>query len=173
MARYDQSNAECFVFTFKDGLLSAIAHDLKIQVTRFTVEVNEAKTSLEARFDARSLKVLHAMQSGAPNPSALSDGDKRKIEGNITDEVLHSDKHPEVRFVSSSVAPQGDGFAIAGTLTLHGVSKPVTATAKREDGRYVAEIPIHQPDYGIKPYSAMLGTLKIKPELKVRFSLPL
>jgi len=36
----------------------------------------------------------------------------------------------------------------------------------------VAEVPIHQPDFGIKPYSAMLGALKVKPDLVVRCSVP-
>jgi len=30
MPRYDQTQAECLVFTFKEGLLSKIAHDLKV-----------------------------------------------------------------------------------------------------------------------------------------------
>jgi hypothetical protein len=34
----------------------------------------------------------------------------------------------------------------------------------------VAEFRIDQRDFGIKPYSAMLGTLKIKPEVVVRVS---
>jgi polyisoprenoid-binding protein YceI len=171
--RYDATNAELFVFTFKEGLLSAIAHDLKIHVTRFSVEVNDARSSLELKADARSLKVQHALQAGAPNPGALSDSDKQKIEKNITDDVLQSDKHPEIRFVSTAIAPAGDGFSITGNLTLHGITRSISVSTRAEGGRQVAEIPIHQPDYGIKPYSAMLGTLKIKPDLKVRLSVPL
>ena len=31
---------------------------------------------------------------------------------------------------------------------------------------------LHQPDYGIMPYSAMLGALKVQPKVKVVFSAP-
>ena len=36
----------------------------------------------------------------------------------------------------------------------------------------VAEVSLHQPDFGIKPYSAMLGTLRVKPDVTVVVSLP-
>ena len=36
----------------------------------------------------------------------------------------------------------------------------------------VTVVRLHQPDFGIKPYSALLGTLKIKPEVTVRCSVP-
>lgn len=38
MPRLDASSADCFVFTYKEGLLSAVAHDLKLRVTRFTID---------------------------------------------------------------------------------------------------------------------------------------
>jgi hypothetical protein len=43
----------------------------------------------------------------------------------------------------------------------------------KEGDDVVGEVTLHQPDYGIKPYSAMLGTLKIRPDVKVRIRLPL
>jgi polyisoprenoid-binding protein YceI len=61
---------------------------------------------------------------------------------------------------------------LTGELTLHGKTRPLTVTTRAVDGRQVAELALHQPDYGIKPYSAMLGTLKIRPELKLRVSVP-
>jgi hypothetical protein len=36
----------------------------------------------------------------------------------------------------------------------------------------VAEVKIHQPDFGIKPYTAALGALKVKPDVLVRVSVP-
>ena len=55
MPRYDASSAKVLVFTFKEGLLSAAAHDLKLEVTKFTVDVEG--TSVRAEFDATSLRV--------------------------------------------------------------------------------------------------------------------
>jgi hypothetical protein len=43
---------------------------------------------------------------------------------------------------------------------------------RAEGDRWVAEMNIHQPDFGIKPYTAALGALKVKPEVMVRISVP-
>jgi len=172
VSHFDASSAECLVLTYKEGLLSAIAHDLEIRVSRFEVDVDPETLAVQARFDAASLQVVGALHDGAVQPGALGDADKQKIEHNITADVLHTADHPSILFVSTSVTPEGDGFRIAATLTLHGRSRPLTLLAHPVGDRMVAEVRLHQPDFGIKPYSAMLGTLKIKPDVTVRCAVP-
>src|SRR5688572_22210663 len=65
---YNASNAECLVFTYKDGLLSAVAHDLKIRVTDFSLTVDEAQDEVSGTFNAGSLRVVNAMSSGTDTP---------------------------------------------------------------------------------------------------------
>ena len=120
MARHDAYNSECLVFTFKDGLLSRLAHDLKMQVERFSIEVDEATRQIKATFDPSSLQVICAMVGGRDDPSTLSKGDKKKIYDNIVKDVLHTRKHPEIRFDSSKVVPRGEGFAVEGFRQLKG-----------------------------------------------------
>ncbi|MFT3774150.1 MAG: YceI family protein [Minicystis sp.] len=172
MPRFDASSAECLVLTFKEGLLSAVAHDLQIRVARFEIDIDDASHAVRARFEAGSLEVVGAVHDGAVREGTLSDADRRKIEDNIANDVLHVRQHPEIRFSSNDVAPEGDGFRIRGELSLHGRTKEIAFSARREGDRLVAEVRIHQPDFGIKPYSAMLGTLKIKPDLVVRCAVP-
>jgi polyisoprenoid-binding protein YceI len=163
---FDASSAECLVFTYKEGLLSAVAHDLQIRVERFDLDIEQAPLAVRARFDAASLKVIRA------EPDTLGESDKHKIEQTIADDVLHVREHPTIVFASSTVTPEGDGFRIAGEITLHGRTRKLAFLAAPEGDRMVATVPIHQPDFGIKPYSAMLGTLKIKPDVTVRASVP-
>jgi hypothetical protein len=170
--RFDASSAECLVLTFKEGLLSAVAHDLQIRVTRFSIEVDDTSRALTARFEASSLKVLGAVHDGVLREGTLSDADKRKIEQNIADDVLAIRSHPEIRFTSSEVVPEGDGFRVRGELALHGRTRAIAFSVQKKGDRLVAEVPLHQPDFGIKPFSAMLGTLKIKPDVVVRCSVP-
>jgi hypothetical protein len=184
MPRFTQNDADCVVYTFKEGLLSAMAHDLEIRVERFHVEWDDARTRIEARFEPTSLRVVHAMKDGAPHPGALSDRDKRKIESNIEADVLETRRHPEIHFVSSGLealppgSSGGDGFLVHGMLELHGRSRAVRVSVEREQGaggqgeRWVATATLHQPDFGITPYSAMMGTLRIQPDVKVRLSTP-
>jgi hypothetical protein len=172
MPRYDATSAECLVFTFKEGLLSPIAHDLRLKVTRFSIEVDATTHSVTASFDTSSLVVDCPMKDGAENPSALSASDKQKISGQIRDDVLHGSKHPEATFRSRAVAARDDGgYDLEGELTLHGVTRPLGACRTRlVAGRQQLEVRIHQPDFGITPYRAMLGTLKIQADVTIRIT---
>jgi polyisoprenoid-binding protein YceI len=172
MPKYDPSQAQSFVFTFKEGFLSPIAHDLRISVTSFSIEVDDAKSSVVAQFDTSSLRVDTPMKDGAENPSALSAADKEKIAGQIREDVLHSSKYPTASFRSSQVVARADGgYDLTGELTLHGVTRPLQAQTQLVAGKQQLEVTLHQPDFGITPYRAMLGALKIQPDVKVRIQL--
>ncbi len=172
MPHFDQRSAECTVLTFKEGLLSAVAHDLQIRVSRFDMDIDDATLAVSARFDATSLQVVTAMHAGAPQPGALGEADKRKIEENILSDVLHARDYPEIRFRSTEITKDGEGYRVMGELSLHGKTRAVAFVARPDGERVRAEITLHQPDFGIKPYSAMLGTLKIKPDVILRASVP-
>ena|SRR5579883_2390298 len=172
MARLDERTADCRVLTFKEGLLSAAAHDLELRVGRFTIEVDPAAPSVSARFDPASLRVEHALHDGRPAPAALSAADKRKIERTIADEVLEPRRFPEIRFASTAIEGAGDTRRVRGTLSLHGVERAIAIDARREGGRWLVEARLHQPDFAIRPYTAMLGTLRIKADVLVRLALP-
>lgn len=169
MSTYTQDNAQCFVFTFKEGLLSPIAHDLRVQITRFSIQVDEAGAAVVATFDTSSLRVDTPMKDGKENPSALSDADKDKIAAQIRNDVLHSSKFPEARFQSRSVQKRADGgYDLEGDLTLHGTTKAISAKTELSAGRQQLDFTLHQPDFGITPYRAMMGTLKIQADVKLR-----
>jgi polyisoprenoid-binding protein YceI len=172
MHEFDESTAECLVFTYKEGLLSAVAHDLKIRVGRFRVVVDESQRTVEGRFDADSLRVVCAMSGGVEAKGTLSAEQKREIEANIVRYVLEAEKYPEVRYVSSAVEDERGGFRVRGQLQLHGVRRAVEVTVRRSRRRYVAGARIHQPDFGIRPYSALLGTLKVRADVEVQLILP-
>lgn len=172
MPTVTEREGEIRIFTFKDGLLSAVAHDLEIAVDRFRIEWDDARAKVTATFDTRSLRVLHPVVHGAPSPSSLSSKDLRKIEENMQRDVLGTASHPEARFESTAIEADGDAHRVTGMLTLHGQSRPLAARITREGERFVTELTLDQRDFGIKPYSAMMGTLKIKPEVRVRVRVP-
>ncbi|UCH28343.1 MAG: YceI family protein [Myxococcales bacterium] len=172
MARFDAYNSECLCFSFKDGLLARLAHDLKLQVERFSIEVDDTTKAIKATFDPSSIQVVCAQIDGRDDPSTLSKGDKKKIYDNVTKDVLRIRKYPEIRFESNNIAERGEGFAVEGTLQLHGKSRNIQASVQANGDRWVSEVRIHQPDFGIKPYTAALGALKVKPDVLVRVSVP-
>lgn len=172
MALFDASTAQCLIYSFKDGLLSKIAHDLKHRATRFSIDVDEQFRAVRASIDARSLQVECVMKEGVETENGISDGDKRKIESQIVEDVLDANQHPSIDFRSTSVQSVADGYRIEGLVRMHGVEKPIVSLAQRVNGHYSADLTLHQPDFGIKPFSAMLGTLKIKPDVIVRLMVP-
>lgn len=165
-----------WVFVEKGGLLGGLAHDHKIGVKSFSgrVVVPEAGASggsLELDVNAQSLVVLD---------DKPSEEDKKKIYNSMHNEVLESAKHQKISFKSVSVSglkQTGDSysFTLNGDLSLHGVTKriavPVTATVTPQQLRAVGKYTLRQTDFGIKPYSAAGGTIKVKNEVVVHFNI--
>lgn len=170
MATIDQSRGDCFVFTFKEGLLSPVAHDLRLKVGRWSMTWDPASRTVEARFDAASLVVDSVMRDGQPAPGVLDEKDKGKIAKNLRDDVLETGRYAEVKFRAKAIGAVPG--AVQGELDLHGKVRPVTVQVRVDGAQWVAEATLHQPDWGVKPFSAMLGTLKVKPDVKVRVSVP-
>ena len=164
--------ATCEVLTFREGALSALAHDLLLRVTAFELSIDPAAPAVSARFDAASLRVVSAMRDGRPLPDALRPRDLREIEATIASTVLRAPRFAEIRFTSTDVSRREDGYDVLGTLTLAGAARPVAVAVRRDGERLVAEVALHQPTFGIRPYSAMLGALRVKPDVLVRVAVP-
>lgn len=96
--------------------------------------------------------------------------DRAEIREAMRTEVLRAEEHPTVRFRSTGVEASGDSLRIAGELTLAGATRPVTVTLayRAAVGRIWAwgSFSIRQTDFGIEPYSAGLGTVKVADEVR-------
>lgn len=138
-----------------------MGHIVDLQVTTLSFDVGE-DDAITAEFDAASLTVV----SEGPKPS-----DRADIEKNAA-KTLEVNKYSKITFTSTSVQRDGDRARIEGDLTLHGVTKPISAEARSDGARWNAEVTINQRDFGIKPFSAMLGALKVKPEVQIKISVP-
>jgi hypothetical protein len=172
MPRYDASTADVFVLSFKDGMLAKLAHDLKMKVGSFSIDIDEATKGITAQFDARSVKVVCRRKDGRDESGGLSSFEIGQIDGNIQNDVLETKKHTDIRFVSTSVEGSGDAYTVRGDLTLHGKTRSISANVKKQGSRFVTEVRLHQPDFGIKPYSAALGALKVQADVIVEVSVP-
>lgn len=173
MVTYDANTAKCWVYSFKEGLLSPIAHDLKHRVTRFTLRIDPEQGAVEAEIDAQSLRVECVMKNGRESDGdELTGDDMEEIEGQVVKDVLHADQHPLIRFRSTAVRRDAEGLRIEGDMVLNARTRPVVGTVRRIGDEYFAEMTINQPQFGIKPFSAMMGALKIKPDVLVRVVVP-
>ena len=167
MTRFDASNATVEVLTFKEGFLSPIAHDLRIRVATLDVEIDSDR--IVAEIDLSSLYVVCAVKEGSDEPGTLSESDKAKIRKTIRDDVLHASRYPIARFEADLA--DLDGETLQGELELHGESRMVTARLHQTGPDLNVEVNVHQPDFGIKPYSAMMGTLKVRADVVIHVTM--
>jgi YceI-like domain len=107
--------------------------------------------------------VLHG--TGGMQP--LEDDDKANIEETIDSEVLLG---MEIAFRSTAVdiAPDGNTLNVQGQLTLVGVTHELGFdVAVGPGGELTAKTVVKQSDWGMKPYSALFGALKVADEVEI------
>lgn len=98
---------------------------------------------------------------------ALGDEDKENIHKTIDQEVL---KRQNVTFRSTAFEPAGEGvYRVEGDLTLAGMTRPVGFDLTvGDDGAVSATAVVTQTRWGMKPFSALFGTLKVLDDVEVR-----
>jgi hypothetical protein len=158
---FDAQSAEVLVLTFREGLLAAVGHDLTLRVTDVSLDIGEGD-AIRARLGAGSLRAV----------GSVSAADARDIERHAARDVLDAGRHPSIDFASSRVTRDGERARIEGTLTLHGVTRELAFDAVADRTHWRAAVHLDQRHFAIKPYSAMLGALKVKAEVVVRVAVP-
>jgi polyisoprenoid-binding protein YceI len=156
------SDGRIVLRTYREGLAAQVGHDLVLEFAEWSATVTppgaEGGPAIEARIDLTSLRVLEG--TGGVKP--LTDKDRRDIVGNAR-KALDTERHPQAVYRSTVFTPTGDGGTFEGTLSLHGVDRPLTLTLTRmAQGGYRARATVTQTQHGIKPYSAFFGTLKLR-----------
>jgi len=151
------------VRTGRTGAAAKAGHDLLIHVTAWqaTLEVGE-KTSLVLDADSTSLRV----REGTGGMQALGDDDRASIQETIDDEIL---KRQAIAFRSTAVeTADGDRMSVRGELTLAGATAPIAFDLGVDDqGALSGSAVVKQTDWGITPYSALFGALKVADEVEV------
>lgn len=163
--RLGPANATLAVHTARTGAAAKAGHDLELHVTAWTATLSVGEdptsTSLTLEADATSLRV----HKGTGGMQALGDKEKGSIHESIDDDVL---KRASIAFRSTDVQAHGDRLAVAGELELVGSERPVTFDVGVGDGgELTGSVTLKQTDWGIKPYSALFGALKVADAIEV------
>lgn len=143
-----------------------MAHDLILVATSWngTIDVdgdNPAASSATLTIDARSIEIVEAVGG----MKSLSDKDRKDIGKNIDDKVLQTGKYPTLTFQSTSVSGAAPNFTAAGNMTITGTTRPVNVAITVDGNLVTAKATISQKDFGIKPFSAMLGAIKLRDDV--------
>jgi polyisoprenoid-binding protein YceI len=155
------------VFTFKEGVLSAMAHDLRIRLDAFEVTLDGP--AVRAEFDLRALSVEGPVTSGTREVTAYDARQRTDVEKAMHGEVLLSAKHPRALF-RGTATPDGSGLRVEGQLELAGRAAPIAFDVVSGAGGYGARFELQPSRWGIAPYKAMLGAIRVKDVVRVELS---
>lgn len=155
------SNGRLTFDTSREGVAGLLGHDLTLEATSWsatlTIADDPAECAVQATIDLDALTVV----SGTGGAKPLSDKDRREIIKNAH-KSLEVAKHPRAEFTSTSISGSWEsGATVDGTLRLHGTTQPITAKVTVDGNQFTLRATIVQTQFGIKPYSAMLGALKL------------
>jgi hypothetical protein len=160
-------NASLRVETKRGGAAAKAGHDLVIEVRswRATLVIGDdpAGNSLVLSADSGSMEVIE----GTGGIMALTDADRVEIKKTLEDEVL---KPGEIEFKSTGFAAREDGglLEVKGELSMNGKRHPLGfELSLGRDGEITGRATVKQSDWGIKPYSGLFGTLKVRDEIEV------
>lgn len=161
------SQGTFLLHTSREGMAKKIGHDLVIEATRWSAKITVADdiaaSSAKVTVDTRSFKVI----SGEGGAKALSDKDRKDIEENIDKKVLNTGKFPEITFTSTKVTGSGDKVTVQGDLTIMGTSRPASMDITITGNKASGSMTVTQSNWGIKPFSALMGALKLADTLTI------
>lgn len=149
-----------------------MGHRLTIAMRRWQASVDWAgdePVSAELAVDVDSFGVLR----GEGGIKGLSGPEKAVVKSNAL-KSLDAGGHPEIRFSAETIDKTDDGYRLTGMLQIRGRSREHIIDLRTEDlgdaWRIYAESSVRQTDYGIKPYSLLMGSVQVADDVSVSFS---
>lgn len=168
----DPSNGELLLTTGVTGPASAMGHRLTIAVTAWhaTVDwVDDQPTAVELTVDVDSLEVLR----GDGGVKGLTGVEKSLARSNAL-KSLDAKRFPQIRFSADQIVTAIDGgYRLTGTLEIHGKTRSRSVDLRVKDlgsaWRMSCDVSVSHADFDIKPYSLMMGAVKVADEVVVSF----
>jgi YceI-like domain len=169
MATHDfgPDNASLIVRTFREGVGAGAGHDLVLAVTKWRavadLEGEPADWHIALDADPGSFEVREA--HGGLRP--LTDADAAEVARNIDRKIL---RRQPIAFRSTRLRrPEPDEpIEVRGHLTLAGHTGVVELHLElAPDGRLTATVPLLQSHWGITPFKALMGALRVRDEVVV------
>lgn len=163
---------------------SRLSFDGKSSVKDFTCKASTIEaTVLTSTPDAASAIVAAEKSVTSVElrvPVAALDCDNGTMNGHMRN-ALDAKENPVIDFALRSYeladAAEGVTVTLTGTLTIRGEARPITFAAEATSAagalRLVGVYELNMKDYGVKPPSLMLGTMKVREKVQVRFDLSL
>jgi polyisoprenoid-binding protein YceI len=168
----DESDGELLVQTSVAGRGAKMGHRLTIAMDSWRAEVAWAAgqpTTVDLTIEVSSLRVVR----GEGGVTPLSGPEKALARSNAL-KTLDADRFPQIRFRANGIEQAGDGYRLTGTLEIHGTTRERVVDLRVGDlghsWRMSGEATVAQTEFGIKPYSMLMGSLKVVDTVTVSFA---
>ncbi|MGE2815300.1 YceI family protein [Mycobacterium heidelbergense] len=170
----DASDGELSLRTGVKGRAARMGHRLTIAMTRWHATVSWAgaePVAVQLAVETDSFEVLR----GDGGVKGLSGPEKALIRSNAL-KSLGAGRFQEIRFTADAGAidKTGDGYRLTGNLHINGKSREHVIDLRTEDlgdsWRMSAESTVRQSDYGVKPYSLLMGSVQVADDVTVSFT---
>ncbi|BBZ03888.1 hypothetical protein MCHIJ_33250 [Mycolicibacterium chitae] len=164
----DQHDGTLTLLTGVTGRAARMGHRLTIAMDSWRISVTgdgDTPTSARLIVDVDSLRVL----SGTGGLTPLTGPEKTLIRGNAL-KTLSAKRFPTIEFDAQTITATDTGYRLAGPLTLHGVTRDIEVPVEVTDGRLSARATVSHKDFGIRPYSMAMGSMKVADEVVIEFS---
>lgn len=166
------ADGELNILTGVAGRAAKMGHRLTIGMQSWRADVHWAggrPTAAELTVDVDSLQVLGG--EGGLTPLA---GPEKAVARSNALKSLDAKKFPQIRFTADEVAETSGGYRLSGTVEIHGTARPQTVDVDvADDGDALAlsaQVQVTQSEFGVKPYSLMMGALKVADEVTITFT---
>lgn len=159
----DESAGELVVKTGVTGRAARMGHRLTIAMDTWRAEVtwaDDEPTEVHVTVEVDSLRVV----AGEGGVKGLSAPEKTVVRSNAM-KALDVDRFPQIRFRATDIQQTGEGYRLTGNLEIHGKSREHVVDVCVEDldqqWRISGEAEVRQTEFGVKPYSILMGSVKI------------
>ena len=175
----DRSQLVVLVYKDPDTLGAGLSHDHVVRAKGWTGTVTwdlADAGACDVRFTVPVARLdvdLPRLRAQYGLEGELSESQREDVKKNLTAKSqLDAASHPEITFRSRRCSGTTGSVTVTGDLTLHGTSSTVSVPMKVEvDGEQFSasgSFQARHTDFGIEPFSAMLGQLKNKNEMSFR-----
>jgi polyisoprenoid-binding protein YceI len=168
----DASDGDLTVHTAVAGRTAKMGHRLTIAMNRWqaTVQWSDGEpVAAQLTVDVDSLEVLR----GEGGLTPLSGPEKILVRSNALRQ-LGAGRFPQICFDADIIDSRQDGYRLTGTLRIHGKMRPQIIDLRTEDlgkaWRLSTQAVVRQSDFGVKPYSLLMGSLKVADDVTVSFT---
>lgn len=172
--RVDPTRSRAIVEVRRGGALARLGHDHVVagHDLRGYVAPDEGRADVYLRLDRLVVDEpeLRAEAGFDTEPSAADVAATRR---NMLDAVLEAERHPYALVSAIRAEGAGGDASLIFTLTLHGIARsfeiPVALEADRDRVEVSGRMTLDQTAFGIAPFTALGGALRVLDRVDVRF----